>query len=77
MYFRFAAVVIVLLGLALGSVSIEKGNVALRRAISVQEYRRQQLQEQQSRLRLEVQRLSAPDRPTPLSLDLDGVEHRR
>ncbi len=62
MFFRFAVVVIAVVGLALAGVSIEKGNLELRRSISLQEYRRQQLQAQRARLRLEIDRLSAPHR---------------
>lgn len=62
MFFRFAVVVLTLLVLALCGVSIEKGNLELRRSISLQEYRRQQLLEQRSRLKVEIEQLSAPHR---------------
>ena len=60
MFFRFTIVVITLVALALAGISIEKRNVELRRSISLQEYRRQQLIEHRARLRLEIERLSAP-----------------
>lgn len=64
MFFRFSIVLATVLVLALAGVAIEKRNLELRREISLQEYRRQQLSEQRSRLRLEIQRLSAPQRFT-------------
>jgi hypothetical protein len=62
MFFRFGAVVCVLVAIALAAVAIEKRSLALRRAISLQEYRLQQLLEQRARLRLRVEQLSAPER---------------
>ncbi|MCA9053096.1 MAG: hypothetical protein KDA75_04630 [Planctomycetaceae bacterium] len=62
MFFRFTIVVITLIALALAGISIEKRNVELRRSISLQEYRRQQLIDRRARLRLQVERWSAPDK---------------
>lgn len=59
MFFRFAAVVAVLVGIALAGVSIEKRCLALRRSVSLQEYRRERLVDQRQRLRLQVEELSA------------------
>ena len=67
MFFRFAIVVATVLVLALAGVAIEKRSLELRRDISLQEYRRQQLLEQRSRLRLQIERLSAPQRFTTVS----------
>jgi hypothetical protein len=60
MFFRFGLVLFALVGLALLGLSIEKGNLALRRAISRQEYQRQQLHTERSRLRVEIERRSSP-----------------
>jgi cell division protein FtsL len=62
MFFRFTVVVLALLALALAGVAVEKRKLELQREISLQEYRRQQLLEQRSRLRIEIERLSAPQR---------------
>lgn len=58
MLFRFTAVVALLIALAIAGVAIEKQNLSLRRAISLQDYRRQQLVQQRSRLRLRIEQLS-------------------
>ncbi|MFV0445399.1 MAG: hypothetical protein ACK5Q5_17615 [Planctomycetaceae bacterium] len=62
MFFRFAVVVIALLALAIAGVAIEKRKLELQREIILQEYQRQQLLERRSRLQLEIERLSAPQR---------------
>ena len=62
MFFRFGIVVVTLVALAMARVAIEKRNVELRREIGVQEYRLRQLEDRRARLRLEIERLSAPER---------------
>lgn len=62
MFFRFATVVAVLVGIALAGVSIEKRCLALRRSISLQEYRRERLIDQRQRLHLQVDQLTAIQR---------------
>lgn len=76
MFFRFAVVVATLLAIALAGVAIEKRKLELQREISLQEYRRQQLLEQRTRLRLEIERLSAPNRFSAADETSDGQRRR-
>ncbi len=62
MTFRLVAIVAILLLIGLAAVSIEKRCLALRRARSLQEYQLEQLLERKARLRLEIERLTAPGR---------------
>ena len=79
MFFRFAAVLVILLAVALAGVAVEKGNLSLRRAISLQEYRRLQLVEQRARLRVRVERLmasmrTADERLAPRTASADAID---
>ncbi|REJ84431.1 MAG: hypothetical protein DWQ34_19875 [Planctomycetota bacterium] len=62
MFFRFGAALVLVILIALLGIAIEKRNLALRRSISLQDYRREQLLEQRARLRLETEQLGAPGR---------------
>jgi len=69
MFFRFAVVVAAIVAIALAGIALEKGNLSLRRAISLQEYRHAVLLEERARLRVRIESLSAPRaaaEPTPL-----------
>ncbi len=62
MYFRFVAAVLLVVAAALLGVALEKRILALNRTLTLQQYRREQLEEQRVRLRFEMQRLGAPGR---------------
>lgn len=55
MFFRFAVVVVAVIGIALSGIAMEKDNLALRRSISLQGYRRTLLLEERSRLRVRLE----------------------
>lgn len=60
MFFRFAAAIGLMTATALAAVAIEKQNLSLKRAISLQHYQLELLQEKRCRLVLETQRLGSP-----------------
>lgn len=60
MTFRFVAAIVLLVAISLLGIGIEKQNLELKRGISLQHYRLDQLLEQHARLRLRTQRLGAP-----------------
>jgi|GEM_PF-2230797 len=62
MFFRFSAAIGLMTAISLAAVAIEKQNLSLRRAISLQHYQLEVLQEQKCRQVLETQRLSSPVR---------------
>jgi hypothetical protein len=62
MFFRFAMAVALIVGISLCGVALENRALALRRAISLQHYRAEQLEEQRVRLRLLCEELGAPAR---------------
>jgi hypothetical protein len=62
MVFRFAAAVVLVVVVALVGAVLEKSNLALRRRVSQQQYRLDELREQYSQLRGEAQSLGAPVR---------------
>jgi hypothetical protein len=80
MYFRFVAAVLLVVAAALFGVALEKRILALNRALTLQQYRADQLEEQHARLRFEMQRLGAPARLIDeidsgrIALDLDRTE---
>jgi hypothetical protein len=62
MFFRFAMAVALIVGVSLCGVALEKRTLSLQRAISLQHYRAEQLDEQRVRLRLRCEELGAPAR---------------
>lgn len=62
MFFRFAAALSLIVLIALLGTSLEKQNLELKRAISQQQYRQDELLDSHVRLRLEAQRLGTPIR---------------
>lgn len=62
MLFRFLASLILLTGISIIGITLEKQNLAMKREISLQHYELHHLQEQRSRLFLETQQLGAPPR---------------
>jgi hypothetical protein len=62
MYFRFVAAVLLVVVAALFGVALEKRILTLNRALTLQQYRTDQLEEHRVRLRLEMQQLGAPAR---------------
>lgn len=59
MYFRFSAIVVLLVAISLAAVAIEKQNLSLRRAQTLNEYRLQQLLDQRAALRVKQAELAA------------------
>lgn len=62
MYFRFTMAIVLLTAIAVVGIGVQKQNLALKRKISLQQYQLEVLREEKARLRLEVQRLRAPER---------------
>jgi len=65
MFFRFGAAVVLIVVIALCGIALEKRSLELRRVISQQVYRTEQLHEQRARLRTRCQQLGAPSRLLP------------
>lgn len=61
MYFRFGAGILLVVGISVIGVAVEKTTLGFRREISRQEYRREELKEEHERLRLRTQQLGAPN----------------
>jgi hypothetical protein len=62
MFFRFGAAVALIVAVSLLGIALEKRTLALRRAISLQTYRAEQLDERRVQLRLRCEQLGAPGR---------------
>jgi hypothetical protein len=62
MYFRFGSALVLLILMSVAGVAIEKQCLALRRSVMRQQYRREVLQDEFARLRLQTQQLGAPVR---------------
>ncbi len=62
MFFRFGAAVLLIVVVSLLGIAIEKRALSLKRTISLQTYRAEQLQERCVRLRLQSEQLGAPSR---------------
>ncbi|MEZ6064470.1 MAG: hypothetical protein R3B90_01905 [Planctomycetaceae bacterium] len=62
MYTRFAAVLTIIVAIALAGIAVEKRNLWLRRALTLQEYRLQELERERTELRLAIEQLTAPQR---------------
>ena len=60
MYFRFGAAIVLLVVVSLAGIALEKRALSLKRAISLQHYRQQQLVEQRAQLRARVESLGSP-----------------
>ena len=58
MKFRFIAALMLLVGVSLAGITLEKRELALKRAISLQHYRMDQLLEERSRQRIRLHQLS-------------------
>ncbi len=59
MFFRFTATLVILTTISVLGITLEKQNLAVRRAISVQHYKLHNLDEQRSQLFLTTQQLGA------------------
>ena len=57
MYFRFGSALVLLILMSVAGVAIEKQCLALRRSVMRQQYRREVLQDEYARLRLQTQQL--------------------
>jgi hypothetical protein len=62
MFFRFGAAVVMVVVVSLLGIAIEKRTLALKRAISLQTYRADQLDERLAQLQLRCEQLGAPGR---------------
>lgn len=62
MFFRFSAAVVVVVVVSLLGIALEKRTLSLKRAISLQTYRVDQLDERRAALRLRCEQLGAPSR---------------
>lgn len=62
MYFRFGSALVLLILMSVAGVAIEKQCLALRRSVMRQQYRREVLQDEYARLRLQTQQLVVPVR---------------
>jgi hypothetical protein len=62
MFFRFGAAVTVVVVVSLLGIALEKRTLSLKRAISLQAYRAEQLEERRVQLRLRCEQLGAPGR---------------
>jgi hypothetical protein len=62
MFFRFGAAVLLVVVVSLLGIALEKRTLTLKRTISLQLYRTEQLQERCVRLRLRSEELGAPAR---------------
>lgn len=88
MLFRFTCAVILVLLTALAGIALERENLALKRSVSLQHYRIDQLRERRAKLRLRIGELSGPRRfhrdvqtapgePEPRSVRAQGSAQRR
>jgi hypothetical protein len=62
MFFRFGAAMLLIVAVSLLGIAVEKRTLALKRTISLQRYRAEQLRERNIRLRLRCEELGAPAR---------------
>jgi len=62
MFFRFTATLVLIIAVSLAGVAMEKRSLAVKRSISLQHYRLQQLLEKRTQLRLDVELRGAPSR---------------
>ncbi len=76
MFLRFAAAIGLLTAIALAAIAVEKQNLSLKRAISLQHYQLEAMQEQHCRLVLETQQLSSPTRLLPELERADKTSNR-
>ena len=63
--FRFAAALLLILAVSLIGIRFEKEELALKRSISLQQYRMDQLLEEQARLRIRLHELTGPETSSP------------
>lgn len=75
MFFRFGAAVALIVAVSLLGIALEKRALALKRAISLQTYRAEQLEERRVQLRLRCGQLGAPARLLE-SVELSETAHR-
>lgn len=59
MLFRFIAALVLIVAVSLSAIALEKRELALKRAISLQHFRMDQLMEERARLRIRLHKLSA------------------
>ena len=62
MFFRFTSALVLVVLIALAGIALEKQNLAMRRAISRQQYQLDILLEKYARLRLKTQQMGNPRR---------------
>ena len=58
--FRFAAALVLVVTVSLAGIALEKDNLSRQRAISLQQYRIEQLLDRQAHLRLRINQLTSP-----------------
>lgn len=58
--FRFAAALVLVVTISLAGIALEKDNLSRQRAISLQQYRIEQLLDRQAHLRLQINELTSP-----------------
>jgi len=66
--FRFIAALMLLLAVSLVGIGLEKHELALKRSISLQHYRMDQLLEERARLRIRMHKLTGLATPDPASI---------
>jgi hypothetical protein len=59
-FFRFAAALVLVVTISLAGIALEKDNLSRQRAISLQQYRIEQLLDRQAHLRLRINELTSP-----------------
>ncbi|MCA9074421.1 MAG: hypothetical protein KDA93_05260 [Planctomycetaceae bacterium] len=59
--FRFTAALLLILAVSLVGIRLEKEELALKRSISLQQYRMDQLLEERARLRIRLHELTGPE----------------
>jgi hypothetical protein len=58
--FRFAAALVLMVTISLAGIALEKDNLSRQRAVSLQQYRIEQLLDHQAHLRLRINELTSP-----------------
>ena len=71
--FRFAAALVLVVMISLAGIALEKDNLSRQRAISLQQYRIEQLLDRQAHLRLRINELTSPmSKQSPFHGDSDS-----
>jgi hypothetical protein len=70
--FRFAAALTLLVVISLAGIRLERSELALKRSLSLQHYRLEQLIEERVRLRVRLHELSSPARRSAATVSEDA-----